>query len=84
MAFKTYKNMWNVRNHGVKVRKEDLANWMSLVLKKALTIENIKAGFKGPLNFEAMQDKMGPSEGFLPRNGAEIAQEEEDIAQMMD
>ena len=61
VAFRAYKSMWSVNNHGAKVRKEDLANWVSLALKRALTTSNIKAGFRGsgiwPLNFQAMQSK---------------------------
>ena len=88
VAFRAYKNMWSVNNHGAKVRKEDLANWMPLALKKALTTSNIKAGFRGsgiwPLNFQAMQSKMGPSRGFVPITPADVAQEDEDIAEMME
>ena len=47
VAFRAYKSTWYLKNHGVKVRKEDLATWISLALEKALTSNNIKAGFKG-------------------------------------
>ena len=70
--------MWSVNNHGAKVRKEDLANWVFLALRKALTTSNIKAGFRGseiwPLNFQAMQSKMGPSKGFVPITPADVAE----------
>ena len=77
-----------MRNHGAKVRKENLAIWISLALKKALTKSNIKARFRGssmwPLNLEAMQGKMGPSKTFLSRSAAKVAQEEKDMAQIIE
>ena len=80
VAFRAYKQAWSVRNHGSKVRKQDLASWVSLALKKALTSANIRAGFKRsgiwPLNLEAMKSKMGPSEGFVPHSAVEIRFEE--------
>ena len=67
-AFRTYRDMWMYQGVGDKVKKEHLAQWTSLALKKALTAQNIKARFQGcgiwPLNFEAMKSKMGPSKGF--------------------
>ena len=81
MAFKTYKQAWNVKNHGSKVRKEDLISYVSIVLKKALTSANIRARFKKtriwPLNFEAMKSKMGPSEGFVSQCLSKVRFEEE-------
>ena len=69
-------------------KEGNLATWISLALKKTLTRNNIKAGFRGigiwPLNFEAMKSKMGPSERFLPRNAAEVAQEEQKVTQIME
>ena len=54
---------------------------MSLALKKALTIANIKVGFKGsgiwPLNLEAMKSKMGPSERSVHHSAVEARFEEE-------
>ena len=54
VASRAHKQTWNVRNHGSKVRKQDLASSMSLALKKALTSASIRARFKGsgiwPLN----------------------------------
>ena len=54
---------------------------MSLALKKTLTHTNIRARFRGigiwPLNLEAMQNKMGPSEQFLPQSVAEDRVEED-------
>ena len=76
VAFRAYKYAWNVKNHGSRVKKEDLASCMSLALKKALTSTNISAIFRKariwPLNIEAMKDKMGPSEGFVPQSVVEV------------
>ena len=88
VAFRAYKNAWCKRNPEVKVRKEDLASWVSLGLKKALTPTNIKVGFRGngiwPINLEAMNSKMGPSESFLPRSSAEVAQDVEIEAEIIE
>ena len=58
VAFKAYKNVWYVRNHGVKVMKEFLASWVFLALKNVLNSSNIKGGFRGseiwPLNLQTM------------------------------
>ena len=69
-AFRAYRNVWSMEQSNGRCRKEDLAQWISLSLKKALTPTNIKAGFRSygiwPLNPHAMIDKMGPSKPFLP------------------
>jgi len=48
--------------------KEDLAQWVSNGLRRALSKENIKKGFEVtsiyPLNENAMNSKMGPSEVY--------------------
>ena len=63
------------------MRKKDLVIWIFLVFKKAVTTNNIKVGFSKsgikPLNFEAMQSKMGPNETFLPRSIIEVAHEKD-------
>ena len=50
------------------MKKENLAQWAFLALKKALTIYNIRVGFKAcgiwPLNFDATKSKMEFSKGF--------------------
>ena len=67
-AFRAYRDLWLMQKGGKKVKKENLAQWASLALQKALTLQNIRAGFRGcriwPLNFEAMQSKMKPSKAF--------------------
>lgn len=45
-----------MENKGLKCRKEDLAQWASLGLKKAITPKNKRAGLKAiwilPLNYD--------------------------------
>ena len=86
-AFRTYKKIWCMRNPRVKVKKEDIASWISLALKKTFTSNNIKAGFRRigiwPINFKAMHLKMEPSESFLPRTAAEVAHQYEVEAEIM-
>jgi hypothetical protein len=43
--FKAYKGVWTLANKGRGINKEDLAQWVSLTLKKALTSTNICKGF---------------------------------------
>ena len=49
-------------------KKENLAQWVSLTLRRALTIQNIEKGFRvtriWPWDDLAMVAKMGPSEVF--------------------
>ena len=47
VAFRAYKNLWSKEHHGMRVTKENLANWVSLALRKALTPTNIQSGFRG-------------------------------------
>jgi hypothetical protein len=67
-AFRTYRDAWTLRHKGKPAMKEDLAHWVSLVLRKALSPENIKKGFEAtgiwPFNSQAMDLKMGPSKEF--------------------
>ena len=46
MAFRAYKQAWNVRNGRSRVKKDNLDSWISLALKKALTNTNIRIGFR--------------------------------------
>ena len=45
-AFRTYRDMLMYQCVGNKVKKEYLAQWASLALKKALTAQNIRARFR--------------------------------------
>ena len=80
VAFRAYKNLWNKEHHGMRVTKENLANWISLALRKALSPTNIQSGFRGagiwPLNLEAMRRKMGPNEIFKRQTLVEVLYEE--------
>ena len=53
--------------------KETLAYWVSLALKKALTLHNIQKGFNAtgiyPLNSQAMAKHLAPSEVFMEEFG---------------
>ena len=61
--FRAFWNAWNIQHPTKACKKETLAQWMSLAVQKALTTSNIKSGFKAcsiwPLNFDAMNGKMG-------------------------
>ena len=46
VAFKAYRDVWLIKNSGNKCKNEDLAQWASLALKKALTGKNILSGFR--------------------------------------
>ena len=67
-SFRAYRNLWAMQGSAKSVSKEHLAQWAFLALIKALTLSNIKAGFRGcgiwPLNLQAMKAKMEPSKGF--------------------
>jgi hypothetical protein len=57
-----------LKNKSKGASKEVLASWVSATLEKALTEKNIKNGFRTtgifPLNPQAMDDKMRPSEFY--------------------
>jgi hypothetical protein len=67
-AFRQIRDSWTLLNKGKKVEKQDLCEWTAKAMKKALSIINIKSGFKKtgiwPFNPEAVTKQMGPSEGF--------------------
>jgi hypothetical protein len=44
--FKKYRDLWTSRNLNQVVTKQTLTHWVSLGLKRALTPQNIKKGFK--------------------------------------
>ena len=77
-----------MKHHGVRASKENLANWVSLALKKALTTSNIQNGFRGagiwPLNLVAMKLKMGPNEVFKRQSATKFNSKEEQINEIMD
>ena len=60
--------MWAKANNPKKLKKQDLAQWVNLGLKKAFTSKNIKSGFRGigiqPFNKEAWLTKWDQVEYF--------------------
>jgi hypothetical protein len=45
ITFRAHKDVWTLANKGRGASEEDLAQWVSLGLKKALTTANICKGF---------------------------------------
>ena len=68
VAFRQYRDKWTIQNKGRGAQKEELAEWVSLGLRKALTPEKIVKGFAAtgiwPLRPTAMDSHMQPSECF--------------------
>lgn len=64
--FREYRDYWMSRNLEQPASKEILAQWVSLALRKALSVSNIQAGFRGagifPLNRDAPSIHIAPSE----------------------
>ena len=79
MAFRKYWNFWILRNKGKGATKEDLAQWVSLALKKVMTPANIQKRFIVTgiwlLNWTALNDKMGLIEVFI--DALDVVNEEE-------
>ena len=77
VAFRAYRDLWNLKNQGKIYRKEDLTQWASLGLQKALIRKYIMSGFRAigisPLNPQTMQTRSGPSEAFI----AEVLEDEQ-------
>jgi len=73
MFFRAYKDKWTLENTGKMPIKEDLAQWVSHALRKALSQENICKGFEVtsifPLNADAVHSKLGPSSVYAQRKG---------------
>ena len=78
--FRAFRNAWNIQHPTKACKKETLAQWMSLALQKGLTTSNIRNGFKAcgiwPLNFDAMNGKMGPVQLFNEEIPLEVQVEE--------
>ena len=83
VAFRAYRDVWLIKNNGNKCKKEDLVQWASLALKKALTSKNILSGFRAiriwPLNSQALERRIGPSGAF--QKDIESKQQKEEILQ---
>lgn len=68
-------NAWTLANKGKKANKENLAQWVSLALKRASKIEKCTKGFKAhriwPPNVDSMTTEMGLSTQY--NQGAPIS-----------
>ncbi|KAH9328989.1 hypothetical protein KI387_001097, partial [Taxus chinensis] len=66
--FKEERRKWLFEKHGIDVNRSELATLGSRAFQKALSPENIKAGFKRtgiwPLNPNALDEDMAPSRTF--------------------
>ena len=66
--FREYRDYWTSRNIDQSATKEVLAHWVSLGLRKALSICNIRSGFRRtgiyPLNNKALDGHFTPSEPY--------------------
>jgi hypothetical protein len=82
-AFMLLRDVWTRRNKSRGASKEVLAEWVSQALEKALSLCNIKNGFRTTWIFSfnplAMATKMGPTE-FYKRVPASTLQEIEEAA----
>jgi hypothetical protein len=62
--FKAYRDYWKYKYPEFTVNKQNLAQWVTLALKKAMILENILKGFSTmgicQMNDAAMADKLGP------------------------
>jgi hypothetical protein len=88
-AFKRHRDAWTLQNAGRGASKMVLAHWVSAALQQALTKNNIQAGFRStgiwPLNSEAVNEYMVPSQQFLlVENNDDIDTEEEEEGRTID
>ncbi len=64
IAFWKLQNIWSLANIHKYTQKEDLAQWVSLVLKNSMT-RNILKGFERmkfwPFDLKVMEGEMGPN-----------------------
>jgi hypothetical protein len=63
--FRKYRDFWTFRTFNQVVTKLTLAHWVSLGLRRALTPQNIKGGFRStkifPFNEGVLNEHFGPS-----------------------
>lgn len=80
-SFRAYRDKWTLDHPGQMPIKDDLAQWVSFALKRALSKENITKGFQVTgiflLNATAMNSKMGPSEVYQRRQKSSQAETED-------
>jgi hypothetical protein len=82
--FREYRDFWSSRNLDESATKDVLAQWVSLALRKALSVNNIQKGFRAtrifPLDFHAVDSHLLPSEVFINADGGDRAGHGEDEA----
>lgn len=87
LSFRAYKDKWILRHKGKLPLKEDLAQWVSHALKRALSTANVTKGLKStgifPIDSTAMDKRMGPSVAFV-RVAAKDGHAEDDDNQRPD
>lgn len=75
--FREYRDFWSSRNLDESATKDVLAQWVSLALRKALSVNNIQKGFSAtgifPLDFHAVDSHLLPSEVFTTPDGGDRA-----------
>ena len=75
--FRAYRDFWTSRNLSQPATKSTLAHWVHLALRKALTKDNIKSGFRAtgiyPVNPAALNSYLAPSEIFATSTDAAAA-----------
>jgi hypothetical protein len=75
-AFRVYCDAWTLQNRGRGARKDILASWTCKALQRALTVDNIQAGFRRtsiyPLDASAVDCNMG-----LAGEGEQVEVEEQ-------
>ena len=59
-AFRAYMDVWTMNHKGIIPRKEDLAQWVSLALKRAASPQNIKARVQSNKNmaYQSREDEI--------------------------
>lgn len=71
--FREYRDFWSSKYLNEAASKDTMAQWVSLALRKALSSSNIKKGFSAtgifPLNFNAVDEQLRPSEVFNHHDG---------------
>jgi hypothetical protein len=79
-AFRVYRDAWTLQNRERGARKEILASWTYKGLKRALTSENIQAGFRRTCIFlldpYAMDSRIGPAGEASYVGGEDLAGKE--------
>jgi hypothetical protein len=79
-AFCVYRDAWTLQNRSRGARKEILASWTCKALKRALTVENIQAGFRRtgiyPLDPCTMDSRMDPAGEASYVGGEDLAGKE--------